>query len=256
MATTTTTTSSSSSPPSSTLHLHTYFRSSCSARLRIALRLKRLPHTTTPVHLLRREQTLPAYKSLNPSGTVPTLTHTIVNHSPPTAQPPKTVTITQSTAALEYLDEAFPDAGPALFSGGEEGDAESRAHVRTLVAMVACDTQPLTNSAAIKAVEGLGGDGREWARAWTVRGLDAVEAYLGRTMVGGEEGGARWCVGRGVSAADVCLVPAVWAAQRWECDLERWPRIMSVFRHMETLEEVKAAHWRRQEDTPEEFREA
>ncbi|KKY20237.1 putative maleylacetoacetate isomerase [Diplodia seriata] len=166
---TTTGTTTGTSDASPSLHLHTYFRSSCSGRLRIALHLKQLPFTTTAVHLLKGEQSSAAYRALNPSGTVPTLTHTL--------SPNRTIAITQSTAALEYLDEAFPAAGPALFP---KDDVERRAHVRTLVAIVACDTQPLTNSAPIKAVD----------------------------------------------------------------------------KHMESLEAVKAAHWRRQEDTPEEFREA
>ncbi|KAL1648455.1 hypothetical protein SLS58_002210 [Diplodia intermedia] len=206
-----TTNTSDASPPS--LHLHTYFRSSCSGRLRIALHLKQLPFTATAVHLLKGEQSGAAYRALNPSGTVPTLTHTVPSPSSSdgrTTTGTKTIAITQSTAALEYLDEAFPDAaGPALFPRGDDA-VERRAHVRTLVAIVACDTQPLTNSAPIKAVDALGADGRAWAREWT----------------------------------------------RWGCDMERWPKIMTVFRHMESLEAVKAAHWRRQEDTPEEFREA
>ncbi|KAF4541085.1 Maleylacetoacetate isomerase protein [Lasiodiplodia theobromae] len=199
-----TSSTASQQPP---LHLHTYFRSSCSGRLRIALRLKQLPFTTTAVHLLKNEQSAADYKSLNPSGTVPTLTHTYTTTGD-NGGIRKTVTITQSTAALEYLDEAFPSSTPALFPKGSTPDAiEQRAHVRTLVAIIACDTQPLTNSKPIKAVNEMGQDGQAWARDWTVRGLDAFEGYLARTMV--EAGQGKWCVGTGVTAADVCLVPAV-----------------------------------------------
>lgn len=179
------------------LHLHTYFRSSCSGRLRIALHLKHLPHTTAAVHLLRNEQSDPSYTSLNPSGTVPTLTHTT---------PSRTTTIPQSIAALEYLDEAFPDTR-ALYPPAS--DPAGRAAVRTLVNIIACDVQPLTNSKTMKAINGMpGGDGAEWSREWTTRGLDAFEGALGKVQ--GEKEREKMCVpGFGVSAADVCLVPAV-----------------------------------------------
>ena len=191
----TTTTSNPQEQQQPTLHLHTYFRSSCSARLRIALRLKHLPFTATPVHLLRGEQTSPIYTSLNPSGTVPTLTHN---------DDDKKVTITQSVPALEYLDEAFPHTRPLY-----PADPALRAAVRTLVSVVACDVQPLTNAKTMKAVNALeGGDGAAWSREWTTRGLDAFERMLGKVQ--GEEDEATVCVPEvGVSAADVCLVPAV-----------------------------------------------
>ncbi|GME34168.1 maleylacetoacetate isomerase [Neofusicoccum parvum] len=255
MATTTTTATKQDDTPS--LHLHTYFRSSCSARLRIALRLKRLPHTSTPVHLLRAEQTSASYLALNPSGTVPTLTHTITHaHTSPIRTttnnnpfPAHTITITQSIAALEYLEEAFPSTRRLL---PPPASPAARAAVRTLVGIIACDIQPLTNSKPIKAVNALGHDGQAWARDWTERGLDAFEAALARTQ--DPAAGGRFSVGEEVTLADVCLVPAVWAARRWGCAVERWPRVMGVVGWMEGLEEVRAAHWRRQEDTPEEFR--
>ncbi|KAH7053191.1 maleylacetoacetate isomerase maia [Macrophomina phaseolina] len=243
-------------PPS--LHLHTYFRSSCSARLRLALHLKHLPFTTTAIHLLRNEQSAPTYTALNPSASVPTLTHTVATTttSSPTSTDkpaPTTVTIPQSIPALEYLDEAFPHTR-ALYPPPTQ--PAQRALVRTLVSVIACDVQPLTNARTMKAVNAVGGEGQAWAREWTVRGLDAFERILEGVGGGEEREGKAVCVPDvGLSAADVCLVPAVWAAQRWGCDLERWPRIMAVVRYMEGLPEVKAAHWRRQDDTPEEFRE-
>lgn len=238
MITTNTSSAPQDSSPRPTLHLHTYFRSSCSARLRIALALKHLAHTSSYVHLLRDEQTAPTYTALNPSGTVPTLTHTLPSGT--------AVTVTQSVAALEYLDEAFPRAGPALLPP----DAVARAAVRTLVNIVACDIQPLTNSKPMKAINAMGQDGAAWNRTWTTRGLDAFEKVLERVQTD-----ERFCVGEAVTLADVCLVPAVWGAERWGCDLERWPRVAGVVGWMAGLEEVRGAHWKAQDDTPEEFRE-
>src|SRR5690242_7035917 len=107
--------------------LHTYFRSSSSGRLRIALNLKAIPYSPVFVNLGTNEQKTPAYLALNPGGTVPLLVH--AGNS-----------IGQSSAALEYLEEAFPDA-PALLPPAS--DPAGRAFVRELVALVVADMQPV-----------------------------------------------------------------------------------------------------------------
>ncbi|KAJ5316900.1 hypothetical protein N7508_001408 [Penicillium antarcticum] len=215
--------------------LHTYFRSSCSARIRIALHLKGIPYDAVYVNLLKNEQSTPAHVAINPSGTVPAL---VIEQDTK-----KTTTITQSLAALEYLDEAFPEKGPALLPS----DPETRATVRTLANIIACDVQPVTNLRILKRVAPLGADRAGWSRDLIVDGLRAYEA-----VVAGSAG--RFSVGDQITIADLCLIPAAWGAERVGVDLGEFPVTSRIVGNLEEVQAVKLGHWRAQEDTPEEFR--
>lgn len=220
---------------SDTVTLYTYFRSSCSARLRIALHLKNIPFTSVFVNLLRDEQSSQAHREINPSGTVPALT--IQRDSAPP------VTITQSLAALEYLDEAFPTKGPSLLPS----DPESRALVRTLASIIACDVQPVTNLKILKRVAPLGADRAAWSKDLIEDGLRAYEAIVTRSA-------GKFSVGDQITLADICLVPAAWGAERVGVDLAAFPVTNGIVKRLEMEEAVKLGHWRAQGDTPEEFR--
>ena len=95
----------------------------------------------------------------------------------------------------------------------------------------------------------LGKDPAEWCRHLIERGFAAYEATLEKTV-------GRFSVGDQITLADVCLVPAVWAGERFSVDLGKFPRLKGVFEEMSGTEAVLKAHWRRQEDTPEEFKES
>ncbi|PLB55565.1 maleylacetoacetate isomerase [Aspergillus steynii IBT 23096] len=221
--------------------LYTYFRSSCSARLRIALALKNLPYAAIPINLLKDEQHS-AQNTINPSATVPTL---IISSSSPNSTTNNTeVTITQSLAALEYLEEAFP-ATPSLLP--PVTDPSTRALVRTLSHIIACDVQPVTNLRILKRVAPFGVDRAAWSKELIEDGFRAYEA-----LAVGAAG--KFSVGDAITMADVCLIPAVWGAQRVGVDLGMYPTIERVARNLEEVEAVKVGHWRTQEDTPEEFR--
>lgn len=213
--------------------LYTYFRSSCSARLRIALSLKEIPYTPIFVNLLKDEQSTPAHREINPSGLVPALI--IENEG---AAP---VTITQSLAALEYLDEAFP--GPALLPA----DAKSRAQARTLASIIACDVQPVTNLKILKRVAPLGADRTSWSKDLIEEGLRAYEATVARSA-------GKFSVGDEITIADICLIPAAWGAERVGVDLEAFPVTCGIIRNLEREEAVIKGHWQNQPDTPEELR--
>ncbi|KAJ5646279.1 Maleylacetoacetate isomerase [Penicillium lividum] len=214
--------------------LYTYFRSSCSARLRIALHLKEIPFTPVFVNLLKDEQSSPAHKAINPSGLVPAL---IIQHDT------TTVTITQSLAALEYLDEAFPDKGPALLPS----NPESRAQVRTLASIIACDVQPVTNLKILKRVAPLGVDRASWSKDLIEEGLRAYEATVSCCA-------GKFSVGDEVTMADICLIPAAWGAERVGVDLSAFPVTYRVIRNLEMEEAVRKGHWQTQPDTPEDLR--
>ncbi|CAG7935257.1 unnamed protein product [Penicillium nalgiovense] len=222
---------------SDTVTLHTYFRSSCSARLRIALHLKQVPFTSVYVNLLKGEQSSPAHLAINPSGTVPALVIQRESKAP--------VTITQSLAALEYLAEAFPEQGPALLPPAS--DPESRAVVRTLADIISCDIQPVTNLRILKRVGQLGVERAEWSKDLMEDGFRAYEAAVKKSA-------GKFSVGDSITIADLCLIPAAWGAQRFGVDLGQFPVTNEIVKNLEMEEAVKKGHWRSQEDTPEEFR--
>jgi maleylacetoacetate isomerase len=214
--------------------LHTYFRSSCSARIRIALHLKGITYVPIYVNLLQNEQSAQAHLAINPSGTVPTLVIEQESKEP--------IKITQSLAALEYLEEAFPEKGPALLPS----NPESRAIVRTLANIIACDVQPVTNLRILKRVAPLGADRADWSKDLILDGLRAYEA-----IVAGSAG--KFSVGDQITLADLCLIPAAWGAERVGVDLDLFPVTCGIVKNLENEEAVQLGHWRTQGDTPEEF---
>ncbi|PWY78264.1 Maleylacetoacetate isomerase [Aspergillus heteromorphus CBS 117.55] len=226
--------------PLPSIQLHTYFRSSCSARLRIALHLKSLPYTSIPINLLANEQHSPKNTSLNPSATVPTL---ILTYPSPTQ--PTTITIPQSLSALEYLEETLPSSCPALLP--PRSSPHLRATVRTLAYIIAVDIQPVTNLRILKRVAPLGMDRETWSRELIEEGLRAYETIAASSA-------GRFSVGDSVTLADVCLLPAVWGAERVGVDLGMFPTVERVRGELEGLGAVREAHWRAQGDTPGEFR--
>ncbi|HYG06316.1 MAG TPA: maleylacetoacetate isomerase, partial [Stenotrophomonas sp.] len=147
------------------LELFTYWRSSAAYRVRIALNLKGLAHTLTPVHLVRDggQQHGPDYVALNPQHLVPTLRHG------------ETV-LTQSMAIIEYLDEAFPQGAPLLPA---EPGARARARARALAQVIGCDMHPLNNLRVMQYLERqwqIPAPQRDgWMRHWMAEGFAALE---------------------------------------------------------------------------------
>lgn len=228
--------------PETKYTLYTYFRSSCSARLRIALNLKEIPYSSIPVNLLKGEQLTAEHRSINPSATVPALV--IESETNNTQQ--KVTTIAQSLAALEYLEETHPTVSPLL---PPPSKPEERATVRTLSNIIACDIQPVTNLRILKRVgkPGINIDREKWSRGLVEDGFRAYETIITSTA-------GKFSVGDSITMADVCLVPAVWAAERVGVDLAGFPTMKGVVERLEAEDAVRRAHWRGQEDTPEEFR--
>jgi len=216
--------------PNDDLVLHTHYKSSCSGRLRIALNIKGIQAKYTYVDLGKGEQRGSNYIELNPSGTVPVLTH--LSHDRPV------VAITQSIAALEYLEEVFGDKDPLLPS-----NSVARAQVRILVDVIAVDTQPLTNRSLVRRVTDLDGNGGEWHKQFLARGLHTYEKLVSKTV-------GRYSVGDRPTLADVCLVPCMWNAEHYGVDLDALPTVKRIYKAMMELEAVEAAHWRKQADCP------
>jgi len=211
------------------MRLHGYWRSSCSWRVRIALNLKGLSYEYVPVHLVKDggEQHSAAYRALNPMRMVPTLEFTDggrVHH------------LSQSLAILEYLEERHPS--PALLPA----DPVLRARVRMLSEVMNSGIQPLHNLSVMQRIKGeLKGDDKAWAAHWIDRGLAALQALA-------QETAGRYCVGDGVSFADLCLVPQLYSARRFGVDLQPYELLTRVEAACASLPAFQAAHADRQSD--------
>ncbi|MBN3855342.1 maleylacetoacetate isomerase [Paraburkholderia sp. Ac-20340] len=201
------------------MKLYSYFRSSASYRVRIALNLKNLPYETVPVHLLRDggEQLKPEYRTLNPDGIVPTFVDDD-NHA-----------IQQSLAIIEYLEETHPE--PALLPKSPA----DRAHVRSLALQIACEIHPVNNLRVLKYLKHtLGVDDAAkdaWYRHWIESGFETLEARLASDTRTG-----KFCFGDTPTLADLCLVPQVFNANRFKIDTTRYPTIQRICDHASQLD--------------------
>ncbi len=205
------------------LRLHSYWRSSSAYRVRIALNLKGLEYETVPLHLLRDggEQLAAGYLARNPQGLVPLLEHDGGN-------------FTQSLAIIEYLDELYAEA-PLL-----PATPAARARVRALAHLIADDIQPINNLRVLQYLKhDLGVDDAErdaWYVHWVTAGLTAFEKLLSENPATGD-----FCHGNAPGLADLCLVPQVYNAERYHCDLDAWPTIRRLTRACRALSAFERA---------------
>lgn len=212
------------------LKLYSYWRSSAAYRVRIALGLKGLGFEGLPVHLTRAggEQHSASYRALNPQALVPSLID-------------GDTVLTQSLAIIEYLEELHPE--PALLPKG----AAARARVRALAMAIACDIHPLNNLRVLQYLaEALGADERargQWYRHWLAVGLAPLETSLAAAPETG-----RYCHGDQPGLADVCLVPQLYNARRYELDLTCYPTLTRIETACLELPAFAAAHPERQVD--------
>jgi maleylacetoacetate isomerase/maleylpyruvate isomerase len=190
------------------LRLYTYFRSSAAFRVRIALNLKGLDWTPEVIWLPSGEHRADPYREVNPQALVPTLVDGALR-------------LNQSLAIIEYLDETRPE--PRLLPA----DPAGRARVRSLAMLVAAEIHPLNNLRVLKYLKReLGQDEAQigdWYRHWCAEGLAALERQLA------DGGAGRFCHGNEVGLADICLVPQIFNARRFDCRLDHVPQVMRVF---------------------------
>jgi maleylpyruvate isomerase len=185
--------------------LHSYFRSSASWRVRIALHLKGLTVEARYQHLRKGEQLSSGYLAINPQGLIPSL---ILDDG---------TVLTQSLAICEYLDEQYPD--PALLPS----DPVTRARVRAFAQVIACDIHPVQNLRVLRALQARGqtqDDTQAWAREVISGGFDALEALVADVS-------GPFAFGETLTLADIFLVPQMANARRFGVDLH-WPRLGAI----------------------------
>ena len=184
--------------------LYDYWRSSAAYRVRIALHLKGIAYRAVEIDLAGGDQRTESYRELNPLGLIPLLE--IDGYR-----------LSQSLAIIDYLDARQPD--PKLVSA----DPAARSRTLAQALTIASEIHPLQNLRVQNYLrDEMGQDqpaiGR-WLHRWLGDGLTALEADAPETgLFGGEE----------PNLADICLVPQMYSARRFEVPLERFPRLVRI----------------------------
>ena len=192
------------------MKLYTFFRSSASYRVRIALDLKGIGCEQASIHLRRGggEQLSAAYKAINPQGLVPALED-------------NGKILTQSLAIIEYLEEKYPK--PPIFPA----DPADKALVRSMAMVIACEVHPIQNLRVLNYVKATynqtDAQVNQWAQHWIDLGLAALEQ-----MILAQPKRGKFCFGDAPTLADICLVPQLGNARRYGCDLAKHPTIVEI----------------------------
>ena len=197
------------------MKLYTFFRSSAAYRVRIALNLKGLDYTAVPIHFRKEggQHRKPEFLKLNPQGLLPVLQD-------------GEVTLSQSLAIIEYLDEVYPDTALLPI------DAIDKANVRAMTQLIACEIHPLNNLRVLGYLKNkLDQDDdsvNEWYQHWVALGFDALEVMISSK-------GGQYCYGDTITIADTCLIPQVYNALRFKCDMSKYPQINRIYSELNSL---------------------
>ena len=213
-----------------TMKLYTLFRSSAAFRARIALNLKGASFESVPKALLKNEHRAKDYLALNPQGLIPALDI-------------GGAVLSQSIAIIEYLNDVIPS--PPLLPS----DPLGRARVRSMALAIACDIHPLNNLRVLNYLrDPLGHDEdtvNTWYRHWIVEGFHGLE-----TQAREYSAARRFMFADAVSMADICLVPQMFNARRFDVDLTAFPTLVAISMHLESLPAFADARPEVQPDAP------
>lgn len=192
------------------LKLYNYYRSSASFRVRIALNLKNIEYQDIPIHLTNQggEHFLPSFNEINPQNLVPVLCD-------------NNKVITQSLAIIEYIDALFPS--PAILPK----DPYQSALIKSFALTIAADVHPLNNLRVLKYLTtnlGLSEDQKNtWYQNWIQKGFTALEKQLTQLNRSG-----KYCFGDSITLADIFLVPQMYNARRFSCDISQYPLLTQI----------------------------
>lgn len=207
--------------------LYSYWRSTTAYRVRIALALKGLAVEIRPIDLDAGEQSTSDYAAINPGQGVPCLERDDGQR------------LSQSMAILDWLEEAYRE--PPLLPG----DAWQRAQVRAAALVIATDIHPVNNLRVVNRLRSVGASqdqAIDWMRFWMARGFEAFQSQIPSQTP--------FCFGEAPGLADVCLVPQLYNARRWDMDLAPFARLVEIEQRCLALAAFQSAHPNRQLDAP------
>lgn len=210
------------------MKLHGYWRSSAAYRVRIALNLKGLQVEHCPVHLVNNggEQHRAAYQLLNPAELIPTLED-------------GELSLNQSLAIIQYLEDSYPQT--SLYPK----DSAQKAAVMAFALDIACDIHPLNNLRVLQYLTGplalSETQKMQWIKHWLAEGFIALEKRL-------QVSAGRYCFGDTITVADLCLVPQVYNALRFQLDMKDYPLISAIYQRCNELEAFQNAAPEQQAD--------
>ena len=207
------------------LTLYTYWRSTTSYRVRIALAMKGLEYLSRSVNLVEGDQCSDEYIGLNPIKGVPTL---VLEDG---------TALTQSMAILDYLDQIAPE--PSLLP---KDDPVLRARILAASMVIATDIHPVNNLKVVNRVKDLSNAdaGILWMQHWMCKGFTAFEALI--------EPDTGFAFGNQPTLADICLVAQLYNAHRWQVDMSERPRLLEIEKNCLTLSAFDAARPENQMD--------
>lgn len=192
------------------MQLYSFFNSSTSYRVRIALALKQIAYECLPVDIRTLGHKQPEYVVRNPSEGVPLLVDDGFN-------------LSQSIAIIDYLDAQYSE--PRLIPE----DTHHRARVLEIASLIGCDMHPLNNLKVLRyltTVINISDDAKtQWYHHWIDEGARSLEALLAQA------GSGDYCLGNEPTLADCCLIPQVANAQRMGCNLDKYSRVLRVYKH-------------------------
>jgi maleylacetoacetate isomerase len=211
------------------MRLYSFFRSSAAYRVRIALNVKGVDYETVSVDLPGAAHRAPEFRAVNPQATIPTIDD-------------DGTILWQSLAIIEYLDARYPS--PRLIPA----EPVARARVQALAQLIACEIHPLNN---LRVLQYLRGELKldetavaKWYSHWIAEAFGPLETLVSQF------GGDRYCFGDALSLADVCLVPQMYNARRFSCDLAPYPTLVRIASGLEAEPAFAAAAPERQPDAP------
>lgn len=210
--------------------LYSYYRSSTSYRVRMALNLKGLSYETVPVNIAADEQFFDMYRLINPMTAVPTLVH-------------DQFTLTQSHTIMEYLDDIVPQ--PALVFG----NAAQKAYIRQITDIISTDIHPVINLRILKQLQtDFNADQQQknrWYEHWARKGMLAVEATLRHHGWSGD-----YALDDHISMADLAIVSQMYNMRRHKLKIDDLPLCRQIEAHCTKIDSLRRAAPENQPDAP------
>jgi maleylacetoacetate isomerase len=213
------------------MKLFSFWRSLATYRVRITLNLKGLvPDEIIQVNLIKGEQRQAEFRAVNPMMAIPAL---LDGDGP---------ALFESLAIIEYLDETHPN--PPLLPR----DPRSRARVRGLAQIVACDSHPLIVPRVREYLEHefkLDEATRmKWCQHWHIKALTALETHLAGPGTG------RYCHGDTITLADICLASQAAGAKFFNIDTAPFPNFSRIANSLSGIDAFARAHPLKQPGAP------